>query len=214
MLRKELEIFTFSDLLDHFPLRHVDKTKVDKIAALTYGTEYAQVCGRITDIETLGEKRSKRLVAHLQDETGDIELVWFQGIHWIQKAIHEGGKYLVFGKLSFFMNKPQLSHPEVEVYSAEKAGGKSFLEPIYPTTEKLKTKGLNGRAIGKLTWQLLQLVTEKDIPENLPEAIIKQYRFISRYDAYRFIHFPPSEKHYEHAVRRIKFEELFLHSCA
>lgn len=210
MLRKELEIFSFSDLLHHFPLRHVDKTKVDAIAALTYGTDYAQVCGRITAIETIGEKRSKRLVAHLQDETGEIELVWFQGIHWIQKAIHEGGKYVVFGKLSFFMNRPQLSHPEVEVYDAAKAGGKSFLEPIYPSTEKLKVKGLNGRAIGKLTWQLLQLITEKDIPENLPEALVKQYRFISRFDAYRFIHFPPSEKHYGHAVRRIKFEELFF----
>ncbi len=210
MLRKELQIFSFNDLLNYFPLRHVDKTKVEKIGALQYNADYAQVCGRITDIEILGEKRGKRLVAHLQDETGEIELVWFQGINWIQKAIQEGGHYLVFGKLSFFMSKPQISHPEVEVYSAEKAGGKSFLEPIYPTTEKLKTKGLNGRAIGKLTWQLLQLIKETDVPENLPEALIKQYRFISRYDAYRCIHFPPTEKHYEHAVRRIKFEELFF----
>ncbi len=210
MLRKELQIFTFNDLLNYFPLRHVDKTKVDKIGALNYNTEYAQVCGRITDIEILGEKRGKRLVAHLQDETGEIELVWFQGINWIQKAIHEGGQYIVFGKLSFFMNKPQISHPEIEVYSAEKASGKSFLEPIYPSTEKLKTRGLNGRAIGKLAYALLQVITEKDVPENLPESIIKQYRFISRYDAYRFIHFPPSEKHFEHAVRRLKFEELFF----
>lgn len=210
MLRKELEIFTFNDLLNYFPLRHVDKTKVDKIGGIAYGTEYAQVCGKITDIEILGEKRGRRLVAHLQDETGEIELVWFQGINWIQKAIQEGGQYIVFGRLSFFMNKPQISHPEIEVYSAAKAGGKSFLEPIYPTTEKLKGKALNGRAIGKLTYALLQVISESDVPENLPETIIKQYRFISRYDAYRFMHFPPSEKHYEHAVRRIKFEELFF----
>lgn len=210
MLRKELEIFTFNDLLNYFPLRHVDKTKVDKIGGIAYGTEYAQVCGKITDIEILGEKRGRRLVAHLQDETGEIELVWFQGINWIQKAIQEGGQYIVFGRLSFFMNKPQISHPEIEVYSAAKAGGKSFLEPIYPTTEKLKGKALNGRAIGKLTYALLQVISENDVPENLPEALIKQYRFISRYDAYRFMHFPPSEKHYEHAVRRIKFEELFF----
>jgi ATP-dependent DNA helicase RecG len=209
LLRKELEIFTFSDLLNYFPLRHVDKTKVDQIGAIRYGTEYAQVCGRITSIEIMGEKRGRRLVAYLQDDTGEMELVWFQGINWIQKALHEGGQYMVFGRLSFFMNKPQISHPEIEVYSAEKAGGKSFLEPIYPTTEKLKGRALNGRAIGKLTWALLQLITERDVPENLPEALIKQYRFISRYDAYRYIHFPPSEKHYEHAVRRIKFEELF-----
>ncbi len=210
MLRKELQIFTFNDLLNYFPLRHVDKTKIDKIGALNFNTEYAQVCGRITDIEILGEKRGKRLVAHLQDESGEIELVWFQGINWIQKAIQQGGQYIVFGKLSFFINKPQISHPEIEVYSAEKAGGKNFLEPIYSSTEKLKTRGLNGRAIGKFTYSLLQVITERDVPENLPEEIIKQYRFISRYDAFRFIHFPPSEKHFEHAVRRIKFEELFF----
>jgi ATP-dependent DNA helicase RecG len=210
MLRKELQIFTFNDLLQYYPLRHVDKTKVEKIAQLSYNAEYAQVCGRITNIEVLGQKQARRLIAHLQDDSGEIELVWFQGINWIQKALQTGMQYLVFGKLSFFMSKPQLSHPEVEAFTSEKAGGKSFLEPIYSTTEKLKARGFTGRAIGKLTWQLLQLIKQTDILENLPEALIKQYRFVSRYDALRFIHFPPSEKHYEHAVRRIKFEELLF----
>ncbi len=211
MLRKELQLFTFNDLLNYFPLRHIDKTKVDKIAALTYHTEYAQVCGKVTDMEVMGEKRGKRLIAHLVDDSGEaIELVWFQGINWIQKALHVGGQYLVYGKLSFFMNKPQIAHPEVEVFTPEKATGKSFLEPVYPTTEKLKVKGLNGRALGKFTYALLQLVTERDIPENLPASIIKQYKFISRFEAYRHIHYPASEKHYQHAVRRLKFEELFF----
>jgi len=211
MLRKELELFTFNDLLNFFPLRHLDKTKVDKIAGLTYNTEYAQVAGKITDMEIIGEKRGRRLVAHLVDDSGEeIELVWFQGINWIQKALHVGQQYLVFGRLSFFMNKPQIAHPEVENFSPEKAGGKSFLEPIYSSTEKLKAKGLNGRAIGKFTYALLQLLSEKDLPENLPESILKQYKFISRFDAYRHIHYPASEKHYQHAVRRLKFEELFF----
>jgi ATP-dependent DNA helicase RecG len=211
MLRKELQIFTFNDLLNYFPLRHVDKTKVDKIDDLTYNTEYAQVAGKITDMEIMGEKRGRRLVAHLVDDSGgEIELVWFQGINWIQKALQVSHQYLVFGKLSFFMNKPQIAHPEIEVFTAEKATGKSFLEPIYSSTEKLKTRGLNGRVIGKFTYTLLQLITEKDLPENLPEPLVKQYKFISRYDAYRYIHFPATEKHYEHAVRRLKFEELFF----
>ena len=157
----------------------------------------------------LGEKSGKRLVATLQDETGEIELVWFQGIHWIQKALHIGHQYLVFGRLGFFMGKPQLSHPETETLTLQKASGQKFLEPVYPSTEKLKTKGLNGRAIGKLTYALLQLLSEKDLPENLPASIIKQYKFISRIDAYRHIHFPASEQHYNHALRRLKFEELF-----
>ncbi len=209
MLRKELSIFTFKDLLEHFPIRHVDKTKVDKIASLTHNNEYAQVAGKITSIEMLGERRGRRLVATLKDDTGEIELVWFQGISWIQKSLHIGHEYLVFGRLGFFMGRPQLSHPEMETFTPQKAAGKNFLEPVYPSTEKLKSKGLNGRAIGKLTYALLQLLSEKDLPENLPASVIKQYKFISRFDAYRHIHFPATEKHYTHAVRRLKFEELF-----
>ena len=105
LLRKELEIFTFKDLLEHYPFRHVDKTKIDKIAVLTPGTEYAQVAGKITHLEMLGEGRGKRLTAKLQDETGEMELVWFQGISWIQKAIEVGHQYLVFGRLVFFFRK-------------------------------------------------------------------------------------------------------------
>ena len=158
----------------------------------------------------MGEKTGKRLVATLQDETGEIELVWFQGMHWMQKAIHVGQQYLVFGRLGFFMGHPQIAHPEIENFSQQKAEGKNFLEPVYPSTEKLKVKGLNGRAIGKLTYALLQLLGEKDLPENLPASIILKYKFISRYEASRHIHFPATEKHYAHAVRRLKFEELFF----
>jgi ATP-dependent DNA helicase RecG len=210
MLRKELKIFTFNDLLNYFPFRHVDKTKVDKIGELNYQTEYAQVAGKLIDCEIVGEKQGRRLVAHLKDDSGEIEMVWFQGINWIQKALQVGQHYLVFGKLGFFMNKAQFSHPEIETYTKENATGKSFLEPIYPSTEKLKIKGLNGRAIGKLTYHLLQLISEKDVPENLPQSILTKYKFICRYDAYRHIHFPATEKHFLHAVRRLKFEELFF----
>ncbi len=210
MLRKELKIFTFNDLLNYFPFRHVDKTKVDKIGELNYQTEYAQVAGKLIDCEIVGEKQGRRLVAHLKDDSGEIEMVWFQGINWIQKALQVGQHYLVFGKLGFFMNKAQFSHPEIETYTKENATGKSFLEPIYPSTEKLKIKGLNGRAIGKLTYHLLQLISEKDVPENLPQSILTKYKFICRYDAYRHIHFPATEKHFLHALRRLKFEELFF----
>ena len=150
------------------------------------------------------------MVATVQDETGEVELVWFQGINWIQKAIHTGQQYLVFGRLSFFMGHPQIAHPEIENFTAQKADGKNYLEPVYPSTEKLKTKWLNGRAIGKLTYSLLQILTEKDLPENLPGDLVKQYKFISRFHAFRQVHFPATEKHYAHAVRRLKFEELFF----
>lgn len=210
LLKKELGIFTFKDLLEQYPLRHLDKTKVDKIKELNYNTEYAQVAGKLTYFEILGEKSSKRLVAYLRDDTGEIELVWFQGISWVQKILETGHQYLVFGKVSSFNGQLQITHPELEPYTTEKASGKNFLDPIYPSTEKLKARGLNGRAFAKLTYALLQLLSAKDFPENLPEAIIKQYRFISRWEAVCHIHFPSSEEMYSHAARRIKFEELFF----
>ncbi len=148
-------------------------------------------------------------MAKLKDDTGEIELVWFQGMSWIQKALQLGSQYLVFGRLSFFMGHPQIAHPEIESFTPQKADGKNFLEPVYPSTEKLKTRGLNGRAIGKLTYALLQLLSEKDLAENLPDPIIKKYKFISRFEAFRHIHFPATEQHYMHALRRLKFEELF-----
>lgn len=210
LLKKELGIFRFQDLLEHYPLRHLDKTRLDKIGQLNASTEYAQVAGKVTDINIMGEKRSKRLVVTIEDDTGELELVWFQGINWVQKMIFPGQPYLVFGKLSFFLGKPQMAHPEIEAYSPQKNATKPFLEPVYPSTEKLKARGLNGRVLAKLTAALFQLIAEKDLPENLPAPLISQYKFISRYQAYRQIHFPASEQHYQHAVRRLKFEELFF----
>jgi len=210
LLKKELGIFRFQDLLEHYPLRHLDKTRLDKIGQLNASNEYAQVAGKVTDINIMGEKRSKRLVVTIEDDTGELELVWFQGINWVQKMIFPGQPYLVFGKLSFFLGKPQMAHPEIEAYSPQKNATKPFLEPVYPSTEKLKARGLNGRVLAKLTAALFQLIAEKDLPENLPAPLISQYKFISRYQAYRQIHFPVSEQHYQHAVRRLKFEELFF----
>jgi len=205
-----LNIFTFGDLLEHFPYRHVDKTKINKIKEITPQTDYIQVAGRLTDFETIGAGRAKRLIAHLQDDTGSIELTWFQGIHWVEKSLIEGRDYLIYGKPGFFNGRPQIVHPEIEVFTDEKAGGKIFLEPIYPTTEKLKAKSLNGRQIGKLVFQLLSQLKETDIPESLPDYILKELKLFNRFQAYRNIHFPQSQKEYEESLRRLKFEELFI----
>ncbi len=196
-------------MLEYYPFRHIDKTKIDKVAALDASLEYAQVVGRITGMEILGENRGKRLIAFLQDDTGEIELTWFQGINWVEKQLIVGHTYLVFGKLGFFMNKVQINHPEIEPYIAANAGTKKYLEPVYSSTEKLKSRGLNGRLFAKLSYALLQQLSAGDLPEILPEKILKQYRFISRWDAFCHIHFPASEELYAHALRRLKFDELF-----
>jgi ATP-dependent DNA helicase RecG len=210
MLKKELQIFTFKDMLEHYPLRHIDKTQVTKIGNIAPGSDYVQVAGVLRELTLVGEGRGKRLVGYLKDDTGIMELVWFQGINWVQKNLQEGHAYLVFGKLSYFMGKPQVSHPEIEPFVPEKAGGSAFLEPVYPSTEKLKVRGLNGRAMAKLTQQLLSQLRPQDLPENLPAPLIQQYRFIGHYEAIRNIHFPADAEAYNQAVRRLKFEELFV----
>lgn len=210
LLKKELNIFTFSDLLHHFPYRHVDKTKINLIKDINFQTEYILVTGVLSRMEITGDKRSKRLTAQLKDKSGSLELTWFQGTTWIQKALTPGQTYLVYGKVSFFQNKPQIIHPEMEILTQEKPGAKDFLDPVYPTTEKLKARGFGGRQIGKLTKVLLAMLKEKDLPENLPAEIVRQLKLMDRYTALTQIHFPPTPEAYQQAVNRLKFEEFFI----
>jgi len=197
-------------LLEYFPFRHIDRTQITPVSKIIPETEYVQVKGKITSIEIIGEKYSKRLIATLYDGTGELELVWFQGINWIQKSLHIGSSYLVFGKAGFYMNASQITHPEIELLTEENKKARNFLEPVYPATEKLKARGMGGRQLGKLTFTLLQLLSEKDIPENIPSYILEKFRLVKRFDAFKNIHFPASPIDYENAVKRLKFEELFL----
>lgn len=210
LLKKELSIFTFGDLLEHYPYRHVDKTQVTKIRDITFQTEYVQVAGKLRSLEVHGEKHRKRLIAELADASGDIELVWFQGINYLQKQLEVGRDYLVFGKLSFFQSMPQLTHPEIEIFTPEKKDGKSHLEPVYPTTEKLKARGLGGRQIGNLVLSAFGLLKPNDLPENIPQRELDELNLMGRFEAMRSIHFPQSQSNHQEAVRRLKFEELFL----
>lgn len=210
LLRKELSIFTFGDLLEHFPLRYLDKTLIKKIGDIQREENYFQFVGKIISLDIVGEKRGRRLIAYLSDGTGQIELVWFQGINWVEKNLFLGSTYLVFGKVGFYMGNPQISHPEFETYNALQPNVKNVLDPIYPSTEKLKVRGLNGRAIAKITAELIKQIRQTDIPENIPTEFLQQLKLFSRYDAYCQIHFPNTIQHYEQAVRRLKFEEFFI----
>ena len=160
--------------------------------------------------EIVGAKGGRRLVAQVKDQTGTLELAWFQGISWIQKTLQEGQRYLIYGRVGFFNGKAQIVHPEMEVLVAGASDGKSYLEPVYPTTEKLKARGMGGRQIGKLTQVLMKMIHEKDLPENLPEDLIKRLKLANRFTSYQQIHFPRSLGEYDEAVKRLKFEELFI----
>ena len=210
LLKKELQIFTFGDLLTHFPFRYLDRTNIQLIGQLSPNLDQVQVKGRLLHMELVGEKRSRRLVAQIRDATGIMELTWFQGANWVQKSLVVGQDYLVYGKLSFFLGKAQINHPELEQLQATNASGKNFLEPVYPVTEKLKARGINGRTLGKLVQQLFLVLTEREIPENIPDKILSKEKLISRWEAFKNIHFPPSLDVKEKAINRLKFEEFFL----
>ncbi|MBV9987327.1 MAG: ATP-dependent DNA helicase RecG [Chitinophagaceae bacterium] len=210
LLKKELNIFSFRDLLELFPNRHIDKTQVSPIRSITPQTDYVQVAGTLISYDTIGDKRNRRLVAQLRDKSGVLELAWFQGINWVTKNLNIGSDYLVFGRTGFFNGKPQIVHPEMEPYVPAMAGGKAFLEPVYPSTEKLKARGLNGRQLAKFTQALFTQLQPRDIAENIPQPLIDKLGLMNRYEAWRNMHFPVSPQAYEAALKRCKFEELFI----
>ena len=210
LLKKELGIYTFHDLLHHFPFRHVDRTKVNLISDITPSTDFIQLAGIVGNFEIIGARNTRRAVALLKDKSGIIELAWFQSVNWIEKTIEPGSSYLVYGRVGFYQGKPQIVHPEMEILTKEISEGKNFLEPVYPTTEKLKAKGLGGKQIGKLTSVLVNQLLEKNIPENLPGHLLKELKFVNRFFAFTQIHFPQNLNEYDEAVKRLKFEELFI----
>jgi ATP-dependent DNA helicase RecG len=210
-LKKELGIKTLADLLQHFPFRHIDRTKFYKIKDIHDDLPYVQVIARVTRKELLGEKHTKRLVAQVQDDTGVLELVWFQGIKWVEKNLTVGKAYILFGKPGSFNGKAQMSHPEFDAYGSEAAQrkGNLTLQPVYSSTEKLKQFTLDSKGIQKLVTGLLEQYA-RDISENLPLYIVNKFKLMNRADAYRNIHFPEDAIKLTEARHRLKFEELFL----
>lgn len=207
LLNKELQIFTFGDLIQHYPFRHEDRTKFHKINEIQESMSFIQLKGRINHMEMIGAGRKKRLVAHFADETGEIELVWFTGSQWILKKLKSGIDYVVFGKPNLFNRKFNLAHPEVEPLT-ESSEHQVYLHPVYPTTEKLKARFLDSKAISKLQKRLLSLA-HNHIYETLPNALRDQYRLIPKRDALLKIHFPEDQHVLKEAQYRLKFEELF-----
>ncbi len=211
VLKKELQIFNFKSLLYHFPYKYIDRTRFYKVKDIQPDMPYVQVLARLMHVEVLGEKHTKRLVAQAKDDTGVIELVWFQGIKWIEKSLAIGKVYVLFGKPGMFNNKPQMAHPELELYNtnAQQNKGNLTLQPAYSTTEKLKQFTLDSKGLQKLMVALLEQHL-KDIHENLPQYVINRFKLIGRTEAFKNIHFPDDANKLNEAIYRLKFEELFF----
>ena len=210
LLQKELHIFRFRDLLQHYPFRYVDRTRFYQVKDITPDSQLIQLKGVVDQFKVIGERRRKRLTARFTDSSGSMELVWFQGIKWIQKAIAPGQAYVIFGKPNFYKGQVNMPHPEVEPLSQANSQTRAALQPIYTSTEKLKTRGLDSKGLYKLTQALFQRLSPTDLPEMLPDTLRQQYKLVSRYEALRMIHLPKSGKEVRAAQRRLKFEELFL----
>jgi ATP-dependent DNA helicase RecG len=207
LLNKDLNIFTFGDLIQHYPFRYEDRTKFYSIAALSDEMPYVQVKGKILKKELIGTGAKKRLTAQFTDGTGILDLVWFQGINWVNEKIKPGVEYITFGKPNRFGSKFSIAHPELEPVIEKKDNG-GLLQPVYPLTEKLRTRHIDSKAIAKLQHELLVLAKDK-IRETLPLKIITSHNLISKKDAIGSIHFPVTHAELLRAQQRLKFEELF-----
>ncbi len=214
VLKKEINVTTFDDLLHYFPYRYVDRSRIYTIRELErivagHGDKapYVQLRGRITDFRNTGEGRAKRLIARFADDTGMVDLIWFQGQKYILDKYPTGREYIVFGQPREFMHEYSFIHPEVDPAdrAARVSGG---LVPLYNTTERMKRASLHSRTLRDLLYTLLTRL-EGHLPETLPARLIAERALIPLSEAMRQIHFPESAERLRQAQHRLKFEELF-----
>lgn len=206
LLKKELGIFTYKDLLEYYPFRYVDRSQFHTVADLVTLVGHAQIKGRIVGLQESGVGRNKRLTAKFQDATGMIDLVWFKGTNWIKSSLKINEDILVYGKPTQFKGKWNIPHPEIASVNQANAIG---LQPVYSSTERLNSVGLNTKGIEKLVKSLLENIGGQ-IEDVLPVKMKQEHRLIDRELAIKWVHQPSSEIEVQQARFRLKFEELFF----
>lgn len=209
LLRKELGIHKYGDLINLFPNRYIDRTRYYKINELQNTNAEVQIIGRIIHIKTVEQKKGKRLVATFADETGEMELVWFQGQKWIRENLKLNTVYVIFGKCTAFNNQFNMAHPEMELLAEHEQNLRSAMQPVYPSTEKLGQRGISNRVVNKMMQQLF-VETHALFSETLPAYILDELKLIPKNVALFNIHFPKSPDLLAKAQFRLKFEELFF----
>lgn len=208
LLKEELQLRTYQDLLHFFPNRYIDRSRFYPINELPQNNAEIQIKGRITALSFVQQKRGKRMVATFKDHTGQMELVWFRGHQWIRDQLKINEDYVIFGRLNWFKGKASMPHPELELEQNFQKNLKISFYPIYPSTEKLINKGISQKVIQKMVVQLLQSQSQV-FSETLPTALLNQYKLISKNEALRQIHFPNDQHKLTRAQLRLKFEEFF-----
>ena len=210
LFKKEFNIYTYADLLLYYPYRHVDKSKIYKIADITSEGAFIQFKGKITAYELAGKQRTKRLVARFADETGHIELVWFNSIKWIEELLQQKKEFIIFGKPTLFNGKWNMTHPEmIDPQTHSEAFFPLHFQPLYNSSDKAKRGGLDSKSISKIMLSLLTQVKDV-IQENLSDEIMTQSRLITRKEALIAIHYPENNENLSKAITRLKFDELYF----
>lgn len=210
MLFNELGVSTFEDLLRHYPYKYTDRTRFYTISEIASDQAFIQMRGKIVTMDLVGKRPRQRLSARFEDSTGSIDLIWFQGIKWVQQTLKFGVEYVIFGKPSHFNGRFSIMHPEMEESAkTEQVAYPYTYQAAYPTTEKMKTSFLTSRVIHKLQYQLLQKVYGK-IPETLPAFLLNDLKFPGINETILNIHFPKDQETLKNARYRLKFEEFFL----
>ncbi|MBB3188460.1 ATP-dependent DNA helicase RecG [Microbacter margulisiae] len=208
LLRNELQIKTAEDLLYYFPYKYIDRSRFYSVAELQHDVGYVQLKGSIVHFSRQGEGRRQRLTARFADGTGSLELIWFQGIQYVQKQYQVDTPYIIFGKPTVFNGRFSIAHPEIESVDQNTLQTNSILQGYYGTTEKMKSNFLNSKAIQKIMFTLLHNLLEP-IPETLPSYLIKKFTLMPLHEAISTMHFPVNAQRLSKAKQRIKFEELF-----
>ena len=208
LIKSELKITTFKDLLFQFPFRYIDKTSYHKISEIEYVKSDIQIVGNISDLKEIGIGNKKRLIAKFIDETGSIELIWFKASKWLIDSIKLNTKYIAYGKLNSFKGKYSIAHPELEVYNPENLKKRTKLNAVYPSTEILNKRGITNKVFRTLIEELLIKLNQK-FEENLPRYIIEKFKLLGRRESLIIIHKPRSLKELKKAIYRLKFEEIF-----
>ena len=207
IIKKELKIFNYKDLMNLFPNRYIDKSKYYKIKELPNFSCDVQIIGEISNIIEIGIGRKKRLIAYLTDGEDEIELIWFKSLKWLKKSLLLNTKYIVFGKLNFFANKISIPHPELELFKPDSLSKRVKIQPIYPSTENLIKKGVSNKVISNLVKSLLYDIKLK-FKETIPDYLIKELKLLDKNTSIYNIHFPKNNELLSESIRRLKFEEL------
>ena len=209
LIKKELKIFNYKDLVNLFPNRYIDKSKYYKIKDLPKFSCDVQIIGEISEISEIGIGRKKRLIAQFTDGEDEIELIWFKSLKWLKKSLLINTKYIVFGKLNFFASKISIPHPEIELFKADSLSKRVKIQPIYPSTENLIKKGVSNKVISNLMKSLLYDL-KLNFKETIPDYLIKELKLLDKNTSIYNIHFPKNNELLEDSIRRLKFEELLF----